>query len=252
MVEIIETTIDVSGQINDHNAAADAHADIRELAAQSDIFIATYGQTTLQEVDAAYKAKKAVFCYLEGLGLSPMVAYDNDEAIFLFVSTDTDRIVCTKLNDEWSPGMLSATPTSHAETHAAGGNDPITPGDIGAATVAAVQAAQTAANNAASAASAAQATADGKEASGTAASAVSAHNSDTTAHADIREMINGKADASHDQSASTISAGTFKGLVKALNLSVEMNGVRNITASTTDLTAGTSSLATGNIYLVYE
>ena len=190
MVEIIETTIDVSGQINDHNAAADAHADIRELATQSDIFIATYGQTTLQEVDAAYKAKKAVFCYLEGLGLSPMVAYDNDEAIFLFVSTDTDRIVCTKLNDEWSPGMLSATPTSHAETHAAGGNDPITPGDIGAATVAAVQAAQTAANNAASAASAAQATADGKEASGTAASAVSAHNSDGSAHNDIRTLAN--------------------------------------------------------------
>ena len=83
-------------------------------------------------------------------------------------------------------------------------------------------------------------------------SEITTHNSAADAHSDIRELINGKADATHEQSASTISAGTFKGLVKALNLSVDMNGVRNITASTTDLTAGTSALATGNIYLVYE
>lgn len=110
----------------------------------------------------------------------------------------------------------------HASQHAEGGEDPITLASIGA------------------------------EAAGAATSAVGSHNTNDEAHADIRTLINGKADATHDQSASTISAGTFKGLVKALNLSADMNGVRNITASTTDLTAGTSTLATGNIYFVYE
>ena len=44
-----------------------------------------------------------------------------------------------------------------------------------------------------SAAAAAQTTANGKEASGTAASAVNAHNSDTSAHSDIRTALNKKA-----------------------------------------------------------
>ena len=65
----------------------------------------------------------------------------------------------------------------------------------------------------------------------------------------------GKADAAHTQAASTITAGTLAGKVQA-NAAAEATladaQVRNIKASTTDLTAGTSTLATGEVYLVYE
>jgi len=59
----------------------------------------------------------------------------------------------------------------------------------------------------------------------------------------------------HDQAASTITAGTFAGQVKANAVAVQTLGmaqVRNIYAGTSDLTAGSSSLATGDIYFVYE
>ena len=63
------------------------------------------------------------------------------------------------------------------------------------------------------------------------------------------------ATASHSQAASTINAGTLAGKVLANATAVTTlsdKQVRNITASTTDLTAGTSALTTGDIYLVYE
>ena len=64
----------------------------------------------------------------------------------------------------------------------------------------------------------------------------------------------GAAAASHNQAASTITAGTFAATdVKAMNgTDYTTARVRNIKASTTDLTAGSSALANGDIYLVYE
>ena len=64
----------------------------------------------------------------------------------------------------------------------------------------------------------------------------------------------GAAEASHNQAASTITAGTFSATgVKAMNgTDYTTARVRNIKASTTDLTAGSSSLSNGDIYLVYE
>lgn len=67
--------------------------------------------------------------------------------------------------------------------------------------------------------------------------------------------INNTAPANHTQAASTITAGTLAGKVQA-NAAAEATladaQVRNIKASTTDLTAGTSALASGEVYLVYE
>lgn len=65
----------------------------------------------------------------------------------------------------------------------------------------------------------------------------------------------GAAAADHTHEASDITAGTLGGQVVAnadaqANLTVSQ--VRNIYAGTTDLVAGTSELATGAIYLVYE
>lgn len=64
----------------------------------------------------------------------------------------------------------------------------------------------------------------------------------------------GAAAASHNQAASTITAGTFAATdVKAMNgTDYTTARVRNIQASTTDLTAGSAALANGDIYLVYE
>jgi len=63
------------------------------------------------------------------------------------------------------------------------------------------------------------------------------------------------APASHNQAASTITAGTLAGSVVANATAVANLGtkqVRNIYAGTDDMTAGTSALSTGDIYIVYE
>lgn len=71
----------------------------------------------------------------------------------------------------------------------------------------------------------------------------------------VQTALNGKANVSHTQAASTITAGTLAGKVQA-NAAAEATladaQVRNIKASTTDLTAGTSTLLAGEVYLVYE
>lgn len=69
------------------------------------------------------------------------------------------------------------------------------------------------------------------------------------------EAVSTKADSSHTQAASTITAGTLGGKVVANTTAVKTLGnaqVRNIYITATDLTAGSSSLTTGNICLVYE
>lgn len=64
----------------------------------------------------------------------------------------------------------------------------------------------------------------------------------------------GAAASSHNQAASTITAGTFAatGVKAATGTDYTTARLRNIQASTTDLTAGSSALANGDIYLVYE
>lgn len=60
---------------------------------------------------------------------------------------------------------------------------------------------------------------------------------------------------SHTQAASTISAGTLAGQVNAnasASSTLTTAQVRDVIISTTDLTAGSSSLTTGTIYFVYE
>jgi len=71
----------------------------------------------------------------------------------------------------------------------------------------------------------------------------------------IYNAIKDKADAVHTQSANTISAGTLGGSVVAnagAVSSLNTAQVRNISAGTVDLVAGTSRLAAGDIYIVYE
>lgn len=63
------------------------------------------------------------------------------------------------------------------------------------------------------------------------------------------------AEVSHNQTASTITAGTLNGQVLANATAVQtLNNkqIRNIYTGMADLTAGSSALSTGDIYLVYE
>ena len=78
-------------------------------------------------------------------------------------------------------------------------------------------------------------------------------NADTNAYLENRfESLGTK---EHTHNASDIIGGTFGGQVKAnaeAVADISVSQVRNIMASMTDLTAGTSSLTSGNMYLVYE
>lgn len=65
----------------------------------------------------------------------------------------------------------------------------------------------------------------------------------------------GASPSSHNQSASTITSGVFPSWVKANAASekaLTTSQLRNIYAGTDDISAGTSALATGEVYLVYE
>lgn len=73
----------------------------------------------------------------------------------------------------------------------------------------------------------------------------------------IQTQLNAKAASSHNQAASTITAGTLGGKVVANAAAVATltnKQVRNVFANTTDATAGSalSGLSNGDIYLVYE
>jgi hypothetical protein len=48
------------------------------------------------------------------------------------------------------------------------------------------------------------------------------------------------------------SGGEMRGVLKAVNPDASVEGVRNIKAGTADLTAGSSALTTGSVYIVYE
>ena len=68
-------------------------------------------------------------------------------------------------------------------------------------------------------------------------------------------MVLGQTEIEHTQSANTITAGMLAGAVQANTTSSSEIGtaqVRNIYAGTEDMTAGTSPLATGTLYFVYE
>ena len=120
------------------------------------------------------------------------------------------------LNAEYD--KLYPQPMKHANTHAKDGNDPITPSSIGAA----------------------PSTHASQHASGGADP--------------ITPDAIGAAASSHNQAASTITAGTFSATAVKAKTGTDYGTarIRNIQASTKDLTAGSSSLANGDIYLVYE
>lgn len=72
---------------------------------------------------------------------------------------------------------------------------------------------------------------------------------------DITDFPTSMTPDSHNQAASTITAGTLAGKVQAnatAAATVTAAQVRNIYAGTEDMTAGTTALASGTLYFVYE
>ena len=103
------------------------------------------------------------------------------------------------------------------------------------------------------AASAAQTTAN--TAVTNAATAKTAADNAAAAAATAQTTANGKANASHTHAADQVTAGTLAGYVSA-NISAQAaittGQVRNIHAGTGGMTAGSTALGTGQIYLQYE
>lgn len=82
-----------------------------------------------------------------------------------------------------------------------------------------------------------------------------ANSSHTHTKSEITDFPTSMTPTSHNQAASTITAGTFAGKVQGNTTAMATLSnaqLRDIQASTTDLTAGTSSLTTGTLYFVYE
>lgn len=77
----------------------------------------------------------------------------------------------------------------------------------------------------------------------------------THSKSEITDFPTSMTPTSHNQAASTITAGTLAGKVQANASAAETvttAQVRDIYAGTDDMTAGTSALASGTLYLVYE
>ena len=113
-----------------HTDNADIHVTADEKAAwnDSDVFIATYGETTCAEMEAAYQAGKLLV--MRNGVVTANLYRRNSESLFVF-STVSSTFTCAE--DNWTTSPLASTPSKHASTHASGGTDPITPDSIGAA-----------------------------------------------------------------------------------------------------------------------
>ena len=74
---------------------------------------------------------------------------------------------------------------------------------------------------------------------------------------EMNTKLNAKANSSHTHSANNITSGTLPAErggtgQTTLGPAVETPGVRHIYAGTADITAGSTALTTGKIYLVYQ
>lgn len=120
---------------------------------EKEIFWATYGTTSFNDIKAAYDAKKEIFVVRSGVvfKLSSFIGY----SIFTFVGITVTAPAGDEVYGEGHLSMFTLSRSSkwseihtfttdlalHASSHATGGSDPITPASIGAATMTEVNAA---------------------------------------------------------------------------------------------------------------
>lgn len=103
-------------------------------ASKSEVFIATYGSTTYDDVKSAYDAGKAIFC-IRNQYIAPLQYFDGSgDMLFCAFQSTTGKMWVYTLDTEssWSYSRIDTSPSTHASTHASTGSDPITPQSIGA------------------------------------------------------------------------------------------------------------------------
>ena len=121
-----------SGQDDGEEVATKQYVD-----ANSGVFVAEHSVTTSAELEEAYQANKFIVLRVES-STGPMYGYllqRKDQNSWYFIVHQGTKITayCYLQNDSWSAlGFFGVNP--HASTHAADGADPITPASIGAAT----------------------------------------------------------------------------------------------------------------------
>ena len=154
--------------------------------------------------------------------------------------------------------QVGAAPSKHASQHGASGSDPITPDMIGAAAAKHGHAASEVDGLATVATSGSYKDLSDKPtipAGTTVDTVLSSTSTNPVQNKVVHAELAGKAPSSHNQAASTITAGTFAGKVQGNTTAMATLSnaqLRDIYAGTADLTAGTSSLPTGTLYFVYE
>ena len=188
----------------------------------------TAGGTLVLRLELAETVSEAAQVTVEGTAVGLLTQGDLDA-----LRGVPEGLATLNENGIVPPGQLPAmnfAPSVHAGQHASGGSDPITPASIGAAEASHTHAA-------------------GDVTSGT-------FSVDRIPALAAGKITSGTFDAARipTLAASKVTTGTFAATgVKAMNgTDYTTARVRNIQASTTDLTAGSSTLSNGDIYLVYE
>ena len=120
-----------------HTGDSNIHVTAEEKAGwnERDVFIATYGTTTSADIEAAYQARKPIIAIYPGKVIQYHIFQRSSPTLHNFSTFETNgdvkTIQCS--SDVWSEGQNAGVkPSTHASTHASGGTDPITPESIGA------------------------------------------------------------------------------------------------------------------------
>lgn len=130
-------------ELSAHTGDSDIHVTAEEKAEwnKSDVFVATYGTTTLDELNAARAAGKHIVCKGINVENAALIAadtadFDEPASFFNFASFTPScdgAMIYGCGTDGWSYTAVDFVPYAHAANHASGGIDPITPASIGAA-----------------------------------------------------------------------------------------------------------------------
>ena len=97
------------------------------------LFVAEYGVTTLEEISEAEMAGKMVVCKYGSAMILPIISGIGGIFYNFYGGTDEDGYMATISTDGWTYEKYGGyTPKTHADSHKADGNDPLTADDIGA------------------------------------------------------------------------------------------------------------------------
>ncbi len=113
MVMTMNNTKSAMDALDEHNSDENAHADIRALAAEKEIFKARYGTATSAEIEAAYQAGKFCIC-VSANGKVVYTLYDRKVANQHYFVNEAAGVIACKADvwsDEGTVAQLIGSPT---------------------------------------------------------------------------------------------------------------------------------------------